>query len=43
MKDAEDLGFASPPNCTECLQPMLATVGAWWCARCEVAVRPGDE
>lgn len=28
------------PNCPRCLHPMEPVVGAWWCPKCRVTVRP---
>ena len=38
----DDLGELGAPACPECLEPMDAVVGAWWCEACRVTVRPED-
>jgi len=40
--DRDDLSWLGAPNCPQCLEPMEAVVVAWWCASCEVVVRPGE-
>lgn len=39
----DEFEFAAAPNCPNCLHPMTAVVGAWYCDRCGHTERPEDD
>jgi hypothetical protein len=39
----DEVEFAAAPNCPNCLLPMTAVVGAWFCEQCGHVDRPEEE